>query len=70
MINPNDCAFVIAGEYREGGLTKRELFAAMAMQGYLAGGYEQGFENPGYLATWSIEQADLLIAALNKKDMP
>ena len=45
------------------GLTKREYFAAMAMQGMLAN------PNPGVLTNivkWSIEAADTLIYELNK----
>tara|TARA_Y100001938_G_scaffold141417_1_gene211107 strand:- start:823 stop:1026 length:204 start_codon:yes stop_codon:yes gene_type:complete len=50
------------------GLTKRELFAAMAMQGLSA--------NPGYvesldaarLARWSVSQADALLAALAEEE--
>ncbi len=33
--NPNDCAYPADNQSQtEGGLTKREYFAAMAMQGY------------------------------------
>lgn len=46
------------------GLTKRELFAAMAMQGMLA--------NPAFrtdqdkIAEWAVTDSDALIIALNK----
>ena len=65
MTNPNDCAF--PADYRtqsDGGLTKREYFAAMAMQGIIT--------SPQTAATWekivevSIKVADLLIEELNK----
>lgn len=44
------------------GLTKREFFAAMALQGLLASG------KPGYDAEGqAVEMADLLILALNEE---
>ncbi|WP_428139987.1 hypothetical protein [Bradyrhizobium sp.] len=45
-------------------LTKREVFAAMAMQGILAH-VEFGGANDDQVARWSVRQADYLIAALN-----
>jgi hypothetical protein len=48
----------------EWGLTKRELIAAMAMQGFLAGDFENTDECE--VARWSIEQADALLAELAK----
>lgn len=50
------------------GLTKRELFAAMAMQGLLAT-LVPGQNDPTdeVLASWSVHQADALLAELNKK---
>lgn len=51
------------------GLTKREYFAAMAMQGILSGRNEQ-VEQRGYpyheVAVWAAEQADELIKQLEK----
>lgn len=49
----------------QGRLTKRELFAAMAMQGVLAGGAgrDQAVNN----AHWAIKHADALIAELNEE---
>jgi hypothetical protein len=46
-------------------LTKREYFAAMAMQGYISCGKVSvmSFES---LAIYSVEAADALIAELNK----
>jgi len=46
------------------GLTKREYFAAMALQGMLA---EQYWTSPENLARCSTEVADALINALNDK---
>jgi len=48
------------------GLTKREYFAAMVMQGIIANmklGEDSGYET---IAEWSVKQADALIEALNK----
>ncbi len=44
------------------GLTKREYFAAMAMQGMLANG--KAFS---WLATEAVDHADALMAALERK---
>lgn len=46
-------------------LTKRELIAAMAMQGILAKGFtvDCGYENPG---VWAVRAADALLAELAK----
>lgn len=48
------------------GLTKREFFAAMAMQGLSAHAYRTGESSAKVIAAWAIEQADALIAALNE----
>ncbi len=48
-----------------GGLTKRELFAAMAMQGIL---YAPNFTEPDTAAKHAVECANSLIAELEKKD--
>ena len=56
-----------AGHFTFGGLTKREYFAAMAMQGlsvYSYGGTPLSDEK---LAVWSVNLADALIAELNKE---
>jgi len=48
------------------GLSKREYFAAMVMQGITANmtvGEDSGYET---IAEWSVKQADALINALNK----
>lgn len=49
----------------KGGLTKREYFAAMAMQG-LAGYVDDDQYKPAVIASTSVQLADALIEALNK----
>lgn len=63
-----------AGEDIGTGLTKREHFAAMAMQGFCSmddklGSWENEQEAVDALAAMSVRQADALINALNK-DQP
>lgn len=64
-------------EHSEGnrnGLTKREYFAAMAMQGYIAGYSDVSKAHSTYIpssdyeciSAYSVELADALINALNK----
>lgn len=49
------------------GLTKREYFAAMAMQGFAANSHESMFRSNNYdLAKFSVQLADALIAELEK----
>jgi len=48
------------------GLTKRELFAAMAMQGMCASG-EYATATGGQIAAYSVECADALLAALTPR---
>jgi hypothetical protein len=56
------------------GLTKREYFAAIAMQGFLSNSYNDGHSKPyslanySEIATLSVKQADSLIAALNGEE--
>lgn len=54
------------GDYSRG-LTKREYFAAIAMQGWLSGfpNYEP---DPKYVAKHAVEVADALIEELNKPE--
>ena len=47
--------------HTDGGLTKREYFAAMAMQGYT------GQLEIEITAKWSVEMADALLKALETK---
>lgn len=60
-INPVGSSVYANGQ----GLTKREYFAAMAMQGLLAEGHYSKF-----IAEKSCAMADLLIEELNKKEKP
>lgn len=48
-----------------GGITKRELFAAMAMQGLLANGHKGGFFGPAGTAKEALSIADALLSALD-----
>ncbi len=48
------------------GLTKREYFAAMAMQGICANSSLAERSSYNSFAEWSVQQADALIEALNK----
>jgi predicted RNase H-like HicB family nuclease len=63
--NPNDQAFPCLSTTVEdrNGLTKREYFAAMALQGFLADG-----DSPDEAAEWAVEAADYLIEALSKAE--
>ncbi len=51
-------------EYHDGGLTKREYFAALAMQGFLACSNTGG--SPKEIASYATAYADALIEELNK----
>lgn len=52
-------------DYHSLGLTKREYFAAMAMQGLLS--YEEGFQkSESQIASYAVVQADALIKELDK----
>ena len=48
-----------------GGLTKREHFAAMAMQGYISAG-STGMPDAGEIAALAAECADAMLSALEK----
>ena len=56
------------------GLTKRELFAAMAMQGYLSrprdNEHIEDAEFDALVSRWSVESADALLAELAKDGAP
>jgi hypothetical protein len=62
------CAFPVPekhiSEHTEYGLTKREYFAAMAMQGILSGA--QYLDNYELFAKHAVAAADAIIAELNK----
>lgn len=57
--NPNDPVIEVFG------VTKREYFAALAMQGLLANRYSNGERHE--IANIAVNQADALIAELNKE---
>lgn len=67
MTNPDEIAFpvVIPSNELYPGLTKRELFAAMAMQGLCSQESKCYFD--GAIAAYAVEYADALIAELNKE---
>lgn len=75
--NPNDpINAALDTNYREGvpslelryeGLTKREYFAAIAMQGHLSSMPSGVIDKPEYVAIKSVAYADALIAELNKE---
>jgi len=65
---PNDGAYPLAAEHgMQEGLTKRELFAAMAMQG-MALRCRELLDHE--VASASVRLADELIAALSKEPKP
>lgn len=78
-MNPNDPAFPISNKEELAGLTKRELLAAMAMQGILTGNklcysYERSPAKNGHdlfivqpIAMAAVEYADALIKELSKE---
>lgn len=72
MTNPNDAAFPTLGNAYPKGLTKREYFAAMAMQGILAHPKEWQVENnraiESTMAGMAVCFVDALIDALNKTE--
>jgi hypothetical protein len=65
----NDNAFPSSPDKYEPefGLTKREVIAAMAMQGLLATPGE--YEHAKTIAQWAVDQADALIERLNADPM-
>lgn len=78
--NPNDSAFSRqayfvdgGGDFGAEGLTKREYFAAMAMQGLLANSYNDGVYQPlstashDQIANMAVRLSDSFIVALNEE---
>ena len=59
-------AFPIHGPLFATGLTKRELFAAMAMQGIASNPNAATIEGPDVVAGAAVEAADALLAELAK----
>lgn len=49
----------------QSGLTKREMFSAMALQGYLSSPFHSN-KTEVLLSEWSVKAADALITELNK----
>lgn len=74
MTNANDAAFASVGEgfgnpkYSANGLTKREYFAAVAMQGFANSGDKWAADPDIYkaMADCAVTWADALIEALNE----
>jgi len=69
MTNPEDMAFPISGFYP--GLTKREYFAARAMQGLLSNPDRRSdlMQTHERIAKKSLSMADELIKALNEQEI-
>lgn len=56
-----------AETYSVGGLTKREYFAAMAMNGLLAGEYRDTSDRQlETVSVWAVKHADALLAELER----
>lgn len=62
---PNDMAFPCPDS--QSGLTKREFFAAMAMQGLCANSVPGGHHEFEFLTKEAVKYADSLITQLNKQ---
>ena len=69
MTNPEHPAFPNPCAPTGDCLTKREYFAAKAMQGAIASSDAESFSMVK-IARYSVEQADALIAALNEELVP
>lgn len=73
MTNPDHLAHPVGGCFTDEepglfqGLTKREHFAALAMQGLCADRHHEDTQaHPKYIALLAVECAEALIAELNK----
>lgn len=66
MTNANDTAYPRDYNVQNDGLTKREYFTAMALQGLLASYSPTSFPDAKDVAEWTIKYADALINELNK----
>ena len=67
FVNQNNDVAVASHYFGEAsGLTKREYFAAMAMQGFCANPQRHGIGNVARAAC-AVEEADALIASLNNE---
>lgn len=60
---PND-SIHNSEEFKNDGLTKREYFAALAMQGFASSTHNISFKQQ---SEWAVISADMLIEELNKK---
>lgn len=67
-IHPNNPAFP-HGQYYTGGLTKREYFSSMMMQGLLASWGQHDITDFEEIASDAIRAADELIEQLNNKSI-
>ena len=65
-INPTERPISGGGTLQTFGLTKREYFAALAMQGYMANKYTP-HHNPEYIADYAVECAEALLSELEKE---
>lgn len=55
---------IVTANTVQSGMTKREYFAALAMQGYFSS--DHAYQKPSETARWAVEQADALIEALKE----
>lgn len=67
-IDPNQSAFPSTRDTQTWGLTKRELFAAMLLQGILANDSRVGTSMYPIIAQNAAKLADALIEALNREE--
>ena len=58
--------FVDENGYWELGLTKREYFAAMAMQGIMNNSVPKSYEQTQVISFWAVKQADALLKTLEE----
>lgn len=65
--NPDDMAFAIQDGSGAPGLSKREYFASLAMQGFCNAAYTDSW-NENECAKHAVLMADALIAELNKAE--
>lgn len=68
MTQPNDPVYPHPSGYGNPDLSKREYFAAMAMQGLCANSIPGSHHQSDRLAREAVDYADELIKALNKEE--
>jgi|688.fasta_scaffold1461764_2 hypothetical protein len=67
MENGKQSAFATASDSRyQAGLTKREYFAILALQGICIEKYVQRDDDRNMIAQWSVKMADALLEELEK----